>query len=818
MADSDKTAAYSITADESGFVSAMQRSALGAGDAAKSISDSFSKVQSVVKGVQEHFAILATVLAGGKMFKDALNETIKFNNEAMKLARTLGISASEASKMNVALGDVYSDADTYTSAAAKLGRQLRENEGSLNAMGLRTRETNGEYRNLNALMMDSIQVINDYKQGTDRNLAATVLWGRGASELSGLLKLNADVVAEAEAKQKSLGLVVGEENVAAQKKFKAAMNDFGDVMLALMKSIGDSLMPVLTRLAEWFSEIAPPVVFAFSVAMKAISSAIQLLVGWVDSLTIALGGLLHPVMSLGRYVRKIIEGDIAGAIEESKKTWSSYGEVIEESGRRADKAWNRTLNDVKDQWGPPTQKTEGDTSGSKSFKGDGKQNHTGQWDAELAEKKLKIQEQNNIDGTFYQMSKEAELAFWRDKLKFTRQGSDENIAVRKKATEIELAINQEKYNAEVVGLQAQEAAFRQNVSARLAILDNHAAIVKQRYGEESKEYQVIQNEIVSARRQAAAQQKQIDMQVAESKRNMLLIDLELEKQNIQLNRDLHAISNLQAIEAQKQLAEKRLAIQRSALIERLHIAEADPDRNIAQISQIHLQIETLEREHQARIKLIDMDATRTKMTFVGNAYKSMESGFASVIQKGLQGGLTMKSFFAGMWQSVVQAVTGALAQIAAQWLMQAVIGKAISTAKALSEISANAGVAGAAAVASTSAIPIVGPALAPAAGALAFATAMSFAPAVSAAGGYDIPGTINPIVQAHAREMILPAKHADVIRTLADNNTSLQASAPSFKISINALDGASVHRVLMGNQDTLVKVLSNAYRNGIRPK
>jgi hypothetical protein len=818
MADSDKTVAYGITADESGFVSSMQRSASGAGDAAQSIVNSFAKVQEVVKGVQEHFVALSVVLAGGKVFKESLNETIKFNGEAMKLARTLGISASEASKMNVALGDVYSDADSYTAAAAKLGRQLRENEVSLNAMGLKTRESNGEYRNLNAMMLDSIQVINGYKQGTDRNLAATVLWGRSAAELSSLLKLNTEVVEEAEAKQKSLGLVVGEENVAAQKKYKAAMNDVGDVMLAFKKSIGDALMPVLTRLGEWFSEIAPPLVFAFSVAMKAISSVVQLLVGWIDSLTIALGGLLHPVMSLGRYVRKIIEGDIAGAIEESKKTWGSYGDVIEDSAKRADKAWSRTLSDVKDQWGAPTQKAEGDTTGTKSYKGDGKQNHTSQWDAELAEKKLKLQEQNNIDGTFYQMSKADELAFWRDKLKSTHQGTEENIAVRKKAADVELAINQEKYNAEVAGLQAQEAAFKQNVAARLGLLENHAAIVKQRYGEESKEYQAVQKDIVIAHRQAAEQQKQIDMQMAESKRNMQLIDLEIERQGVQLDRDLHAISNLEAIESQRQLEEKRIAIQRAALLERLQIAEADPDRNIAQISQIHLQIEELERQHQARIKGIDMDATREKMKFVDGAYKSMESGFASVIQKGLQGGLTMKTFYAGMWQAVTQAVTGALAQMAAQWLMQAVIGKAISNAKALSEVTANAGVAGAAAVASTAAIPIVGPAMAPAAGAAAFATAMSFAPSASAAQGYDIPSTINPLVQTHASEMILPAKHADVIRGLADNPQSSQTSAPNVSLHVHATDAHSVKRLFMGNQDALVSALSAAYRNGIRKK
>lgn len=37
---------------------------------------------------------------------------------------------------------------------------------------------------------------------------------------------------------------------------------------------------------------------------------------------------------------------------------------------------------------------------------------------------------------------------------------------------------------------------------------------------------------------------------------------------------------------------------------------------------------------------------------------------------------------------------------------------------------------------------------------------------VSAEGGYDVPAGVNPVAQIHAREMVLPAEHADTIRKL----------------------------------------------------
>jgi len=79
-------------------------------------------------------------------------------------------------------------------------------------------------------------------------------------------------------------------------------------------------------------------------------------------------------------------------------------------------------------------------------------------------------------------------------------------------------------------------------------------------------------------------------------------------------------------------------------------------------------------------------------------------------------------------------------------------------------IAMSAGVAGAAGVASFAAAPWPIDMGAPAFGAAMALAAQSFA---IAERGYDIPYGTNPIVQAHAREMILPAAYADVIRGMA---------------------------------------------------
>src|SRR4029077_6432553 len=59
-------------------------------------------------------------------------------------------------------------------------------------------------------------------------------------------------------------------------------------------------------------------------------------------------------------------------------------------------------------------------------------------------------------------------------------------------------------------------------------------------------------------------------------------------------------------------------------------------------------------------------------------------------------------------------------------------------------------------------IPYIGPFIAPAAAAVAYAGISAF----SAAGGFDIPPGVNPLTQLHASEMVLPANLAQGVRNM----------------------------------------------------
>lgn len=210
-----------------------------------------------------------------------------------------------------------------------------------------------------------------------------------------------------------------------------------------------------------------------------------------------------------------------------------------------------------------------------------------------------------------------------------------------------------------------------------------------------------------------------------------------------------------------------------------------------------------------------MNPTKGKPEAMG-WMSSIESGFRSLFQSIADGSVTMKGVVAGAFELIGNVAMNTLASLATEWVRNMIVSKLMAVKTAFSDISASAARAGAAAFASTAAIPYVGPALAPAAGAAAYSGAMSFASGLSlasAAGGYDIPAGLNPVVQLHEREMVLPAKHADVVREMADDGGGGGRRGGTMNLYVQAADAQSFESMLNRNDRSLEKLARRVERS-----
>ena len=145
------------------------------------------------------------------------------------------------------------------------------------------------------------------------------------------------------------------------------------------------------------------------------------------------------------------------------------------------------------------------------------------------------------------------------------------------------------------------------------------------------------------------------------------------------------------------------------------------------------------------------------------------------------------------------------------------VDAAVSTTKVATKgvetaavVSANAAQAGSGAAASQAAIPVVGPGLALAAMAAVFAAVMALGGRKSARGGYDIPSGVNPLVQTHEEEMILPSPLANAVRRMAARDEAPATSASSAPIELR---GYNAGEFFISVRSDLVKALKAAKRD-----
>ncbi|WP_297443239.1 hypothetical protein, partial [Acidocella sp.] len=97
-------------------------------------------------------------------------------------------------------------------------------------------------------------------------------------------------------------------------------------------------------------------------------------------------------------------------------------------------------------------------------------------------------------------------------------------------------------------------------------------------------------------------------------------------------------------------------------------------------------------------------------------------------------------------------------------------GKALSLATSLTQMGHYAATAAGGAFSAVAGIPIIGPVLAPVAAATAFTAVMGYE-VMSAAGGTVIEAGVNPLVQLHEKEMVLPAHIAQPLQSALASNT-----------------------------------------------
>ena len=399
------------------------------------------------------------------------------------------------------------------------------------------------------------------------------------------------------------------------------------------------------------------------------------------------------------------------------------------------------------------------------------------------------------------------------------------------------AIAEQDYQLQIAQMKDELDAAKTSGERRIEIAKEIAEKVGQTYGTGSRQYAEAEKEVERMERAHQDELTKIaqDGIAARVKISGELVDVRRQQLDLELTEG--KITNSQKLDQERELITEQYAIQRQATLDRIALLQEDVKAQTEAKNELLL----LDLKYQLELqKNADLQAKNAKAEW--NTIQSSVSTALDQMALGvLRGTETMRQAFRKLALDIGQTFLQLGIQTTARWALDesakttatalglnargdmeagaAAESIALWAATALKNIMIDAKEAMAGAYKAIVGIPYVGPALAPAAAAAAGAAVGGFGGGIpSAAGGYDIPAGINPIVQTHAREMILPAKYADVIRGLASGAGGGGGDVHHHHYQIQAVDGESVRRLFMNHGAALGEAMRRQSRNFVPTK
>lgn len=310
------------------------------------------------------------------------------------------------------------------------------------------------------------------------------------------------------------------------------------------------------------------------------------------------------------------------------------------------------------------------------------------------------------------------------------------------------------------------------------------------------------DEVTKIQAKAAEDRKKIDLMWMQEAAQARLQEVDAAQQAAQTQVDLGLMTRAQLLDAEQEFERQRNEIRLAALQERLLMI--DPNTDPVTYQQLLVQIEELERQHQANMTQIRAEAAIEQAQPMTNAFASIEQTMASSLQRLF----TMQTSFAGfmksLWQGVTNAIAAEAAKMVAAWVMNKIKMLIFGKTAAMSEIAGHSAKAGAGGVASMAAAPWPLNMTAPAFGAAMAAAAMAYAPAASfAVGAWELPRDM--VAQVHKGETIVPKPFAEDFR---ENGGSFGGNQ-TINVNVTAMDARGVRDFLIDNKHHVAEALQD---------
>lgn len=253
----------------------------------------------------------ALAALGGAAYKMAQNA-----DELNTLAKQTGFTTEELQKMQYAAERIDVPMETITGAAAKLTRQLSENEDKFEALGVSTRNADDSFRSVNDIFYDTVQALSEIPNETERDVKSMEIFGKSANELAGIIDDGGAKLHALGEEADNLGVIIPQDQIDAANElndeidklkaegmgaFAALGTEVVEMVLPYIPQVADAIEQVIKFIKELDPDVLKLVVsvLAVTAAISPFLTALSGIVSGVSAVSSAISFLLaNPIVLL----------------------------------------------------------------------------------------------------------------------------------------------------------------------------------------------------------------------------------------------------------------------------------------------------------------------------------------------------------------------------------------------------------------------------------------------------------------------------------------------------------------------------------------
>lgn len=227
------------------------------GTTAEKVAKGADKVASATKG-------LSTAAAGGVAALSAMAiKSARAADDLNTLAKQSGFSTDEIQKWQYASDLVDVSVNDIVASAKKLKSNMASSSKSVTStfkkLGVAVKDNNGKFRDSTDVFYDTIAALGKIEDGTERDLIAMKLFGKGADNLAGIIDDGGKALRELGEEAENAGLIMSSDTLDAANEFNDAMDKLKAETQGQFMKIGaelaTTLLPYLQELADMLSNV-----------------------------------------------------------------------------------------------------------------------------------------------------------------------------------------------------------------------------------------------------------------------------------------------------------------------------------------------------------------------------------------------------------------------------------------------------------------------------------------------------------------------------------------------------------------------------------